>query len=316
MNIDSEGDSLMRISQLNLLIALEKYGSISKTAKELFVSQPYLSANIKELENELGFQVLERTNKGVRFTLQGEVVLEKARAIVSEMDAIYKLRSDAASKGLVRRLRVVGAPFFCNTILSGALAMVAQTIEDFEFDLRHANGGDITRLFSLGEADVGLVLTAESNEIGFMGEIQKNDLKYFTLYTADLGHLVRKDHPLCALDTVSLADILCYPQIFQYSSLLDFTLSDYKRRGYMGKPMIIENVAVLLRYLTVSNAVTPFIEQVLRTSSYEADRLTVLYPSDYVMPCRVLCVYTKEMAAFVENHFLDALAAVCRPYQS
>lgn len=306
----------MRISQLNLLIALEKHGSISKTAKELFVSQPYLSANIRELENELGFQILERTNKGVRFTLQGEVVLEKARAIAGEMEAIYKLRSDAASKGLVRRLRVVGAPFFCNTILRDALAMVTQSIEDFEFDLRHANGGDIMRLFSLGEADVGLVLTAENNELGFLGEIKKNDLKYFTLYTASLGHLVRKDHPLCALENVQLSDIMCYPQVFQYSSLLDFTLNDYKRHGYTGKPMIIENIAVMLKYLSVSNAVTPFIEQVLRTSSYDTSPLTVLYPDDYVIPCRVLCVYTKEMAAFVENYFLDALATVCQPYQA
>ena len=307
---------MMRISQLNLLIALEKYGSFSKTAKELFISQPYISANVKELENELGFRLLDRTNKGVSFTLQGEVVLEKARAIVGEMDAIYQLRSDAANKGLVHRLRVVGAPFFCNTILRDTLAMMTCEIEDFEFDLRHANGGDITKLFSLVEADVGLVLIGDNNEIGFMGEIQKNDLKYFTLYTAALGHIVRRDHPLCLLPEVRLADILTYPQVFQYTSLLDFSLSDYKRHGYTAKPMIIENIAVLLKYISVSNAVTPFIEQVLRTSSYEASELTVLYPVDYAMECKILCVYTKGMATFVENHFLAALAEVCRPYKA
>ena len=43
----------MRISQLHLLLALEKYGSFSKAAKEMFLSQPYISATIKDLEDEL-----------------------------------------------------------------------------------------------------------------------------------------------------------------------------------------------------------------------------------------------------------------------
>lgn len=53
----------MRISQLHLLLALEKYGSFSKAAKEMFLSQPYISATIKDLEDEVGFQIVERSNR-------------------------------------------------------------------------------------------------------------------------------------------------------------------------------------------------------------------------------------------------------------
>ena len=90
------------ISQLHLLLSLEKYGSFSKAAKEMFLSQPYISATIKDLEDEVGFQIVERSNRGVHFTLQGTLVLEKAHTILDEMDAIYKLRSSAVEKGLAR----------------------------------------------------------------------------------------------------------------------------------------------------------------------------------------------------------------------
>lgn len=305
----------MRISQLNLLLALEKYGSFSKAAKELFLSQPYISATIKELEDEVGFQILERSNKGVHFTLQGSLVLDKARAILDEMDAIYCLKSSSVNKGLSRRLHVVGAPFFCNTILSDALAILAQEIDDFEFDLRHANGGDILKPFSFGEADVAVLLTAETNELGFLAELQKNDLKYVTLYADKMCHIVRKDHPLCQLPVVTLADISKYPQVFQFDSLMDLTLRGYRQNGYRGKPLIIENICALLKYIEASDAVTLFVSQIFETPSYDTSRLCALYPEDNPVASKVLCVYTAEMEYFVENYFLEAIGRVCSERQ-
>lgn len=301
----------MRISQLNLLLALEKYGSFSKAAKELFLSQPYISAAIKELEDEVGFQILERSNKGVQFTLQGTLVLEKARVILDEMESIYKLRSSAAEKGLARKLHVVGAPFFCNTILSDTLAILTKEIDDFEFDLRHANGGDILKPFSYGEADVAILLVADINEVGFFAEMQKNDLKYVTLYTDEMCHIVRKDHPLCSLPQVTLADIAKYPQVFQFDGLIELTLSAYQKNGYRGKPMIIENFSALLKYISVSDAVTLFVPQMFDNPAYDTNSLQSLYLVDYPIPCKVLCIYTSEMEYFIENYFLEAVGQVC-----
>ena len=301
----------MRISQLHLLLALEKYGSFSKAAKEMFLSQPYISATIKDLEDEVGFQIVERSNRGVHFTLQGTLVLEKAHTILDEMDAIYTLRSSAVEKGLARKLRVVGAPFFCNMILADTLAILAKEIEDFEFDLRHAQGGGLLKPFSFGEADVAVILASDDNEIGFMAEIQRYDLKYVTLYTDEMCHIVRKDHPLCQLSEVTLDDIAKYPQVVQFDSLVDFNLLIYQKHGYRGKPMVIENIVTLLRYLTVSDAVTFFVPQVFENFSYDTKELQAIYPTDFRSQSKVLCVYTKEVEFFVENYFIPALNRAC-----
>ena len=306
---------IMRISQLNLLLALEKYGSFSKAAKELFLSQPYISAAIKDLEDEVGFQILERSNRGIQFTLQGNLVLDKAHVILDEMDAIYTLRSSAAEKGLSHKLRVVGAPFFCNTILANALAVLVQEICDFEFDLHHANGEDILKPFSFGEADVALLLVGDNNELGFLAELQKLDLKYVTLYTDKMCHIVRKTHPLCQLSEVTLADLAKYPQVFQFDGLMESTLRVYRKHGYRGKPMVIENFATLVKYVSVSDAVTLFVPQMFDNLSYDTEQLRPLYVTDYPLGCKMLCVYTSEMAHFVENYFLSAVRKTCNRCQ-
>lgn len=302
----------MRISQLNLLIALDKYGSFSRASKELFIAQPSISTAIKELETELGFQILDRSNKGISFTLQGELVLQKAQTVIAELDSMYQIQNDMTENGLSKKLRLVAAPFFCNSILSDALITMKQRYHDFTFDLKHANGGDILKTISLEEADLGILLTATNNEAGFISEIRKNDLKYFTLCADQLCHLVSKDHPLCAKKQVTISDILQYPQVFQYNSLLDYTLNDYHRRGYTGKVMIIENLTTLLKYIAISDSVSAFISGVFHNNSYDTSQLQALYPTDYQIPCKISCIYRKDIAPFIETHFLDILIKVCR----
>lgn len=56
----------MELSQLKYFIAIAKYGSFTKAAQTLYVSQPSLSAAIKKLEQELGISLLERRWRGVQ----------------------------------------------------------------------------------------------------------------------------------------------------------------------------------------------------------------------------------------------------------
>ena len=72
----------MRLNQLKFLVELNKYKTISETAKKLYISQPSLSTAIKELEEELGFAIIERSNRGVEFTKRGEIVLKYSRDVM------------------------------------------------------------------------------------------------------------------------------------------------------------------------------------------------------------------------------------------
>ena len=64
----------MRLTQLQYLLEIKKQGSISKAAQHLYIAQPSMSAAIKELEEELGYELMKRSKKGVTFTSLGEQV--------------------------------------------------------------------------------------------------------------------------------------------------------------------------------------------------------------------------------------------------
>lgn len=77
----------MKIEHLKCFLAVAKYGSINKAAKELFTSQPSLSAIIHSLESEIGHPLFERTTNGVTLTELGEKVKEDAQLIIYRVES-------------------------------------------------------------------------------------------------------------------------------------------------------------------------------------------------------------------------------------
>jgi len=78
----------MTILQLKYAITIANSRSFREAATRLFVSQPALSTTIKELEAEIGIQLFERTNKGVRVTKSGEDFINYAKRAVSQYKII------------------------------------------------------------------------------------------------------------------------------------------------------------------------------------------------------------------------------------
>ena len=55
----------MTLQQMKYIIAIVRFGSISEAAKQLFISQPSLSNAVKEIENETGIDIFQRSAKGI-----------------------------------------------------------------------------------------------------------------------------------------------------------------------------------------------------------------------------------------------------------
>ena len=62
----------MTLLQLKYVITVASSQTISKAAEELYITQPSLTASIKELENEIGITIFQRTNKGIVLTMEGK----------------------------------------------------------------------------------------------------------------------------------------------------------------------------------------------------------------------------------------------------
>ena len=81
----------MNLRDLKYIIAVADTHHFGKAAERCFVSQPTLSGQIKKLEEELGVAIFERTNRSVEVTPVGEAILQYARQIIEQADAIQQL---------------------------------------------------------------------------------------------------------------------------------------------------------------------------------------------------------------------------------
>src|SRR5215475_9514864 len=110
----------MELRHLRYFVAVAEEENVSRAALKLNVSQPALSRQIHDLEDELGFALLERTAKSVKLTEAGCTFLEEARSVIQlSQQAVRNAR--AVATGEHGQLRVGYAPSLTAIILPRAL---------------------------------------------------------------------------------------------------------------------------------------------------------------------------------------------------
>lgn len=78
----------MSLDQLSYFVAVAEEQHLTRAAKRLHVSQPPLSRQIQQLEDELGVQLFERTPKGMRLLPTGETLLTRAKHILGLVEQV------------------------------------------------------------------------------------------------------------------------------------------------------------------------------------------------------------------------------------
>lgn len=73
----------MELRHLRYFVTTAELGSVTRAAEKLFMAQPPLSAQLRQLEEEVGVPLLQRLPRGVRLTVAGESFLRDARAILA-----------------------------------------------------------------------------------------------------------------------------------------------------------------------------------------------------------------------------------------
>src|SRR3954468_21319354 len=138
----------MDIRSLQQVIAVTKYGSFAKAAEALGVSQPNLSKSVARLEDELKLKLFDRTAKGSSLTPIGELIIERADAVIAET---RDLARDAAllAGGETGVVRLGGTTSLMAPLMTPLMQQVAQRHPNLRV---HAEVAASTRLLPLLDA--------------------------------------------------------------------------------------------------------------------------------------------------------------------
>lgn len=200
----------MNVKHLQYMIEIERVGSISQAAKNLYVGQPNLSRILREVEESVGFTIFDRTHQGIRPTERGMAFLQHAHNILREMDAIETMGSGITEGN---RLRV------CIPHSTAAFHMICKylipLIESKRINavIREAHPKKTLELIAGGQAELGVIRFREEYR-QYFSEIAANaNLKFQLLKNYEDVVLLSKDHPLADRSVLNLSDLLNYPQI-------------------------------------------------------------------------------------------------------
>jgi DNA-binding transcriptional LysR family regulator len=202
--IESQLESLlMELRQLEYFVAVAEEANFTRAAERVHISQSGVSAQIRQLERELGVILLDRSARAVRLTDAGAAVLDHARATLVAADEVRHAADDV--NDLLRGRLVVGMVVACMvTPLFDALAAFHQAHPGVSITLGEANSDELVRQVRDGRSDLALIGCAQSRPDGLEGT---------TVFSERIVAMVASGHPLARRRRASLEAVLAHPVI-------------------------------------------------------------------------------------------------------
>lgn len=200
----------MTLQQLKYAVTVAECGTISAAAEELFISQPSLTAAIRELESEMGVTIFSRTNRGVIVSREGEEFLGYARQILSQAQLLQE-RFSGREQGEKRF--AVSSQHFNFTVL--AFSRLVQNFRGprYSFHFRETTTYEVLEDVSQLRSEVGILALNEDNERFLRRMFGKLGLEFTELKRVQAELFVSAEHPLAGRRFVTVEDVRPYPCI-------------------------------------------------------------------------------------------------------
>jgi DNA-binding transcriptional LysR family regulator len=175
-------------------VAVAEEGNIGRAAQRLYISQPALSRQVQQLEQEVGATLLVRGPRGVELTDAGRELLERARVALEAADDALSVGRRQEPHGRL----LVGFPLAGGRERWAALAQAfAEHHPRVELELREAMSESLQRQVLTGELDVAVALAPS----------RLPSIAYEHLHDEPVLVWVRRDHPLAAREAVEIGEL-------------------------------------------------------------------------------------------------------------
>ncbi len=186
----------MNLRDLHYLVAVAEHLHFGRAAEACHVSQPTLSMQLKKLEDELGVQLFERTNKQVMLTAIGRDITERARRTLAEAEQLRAVAASARDPQ-AGTLRMGLFPTLAPYLLPSLMPRLHAEFPRLNVLLVEEKTDELIRRLEAGTLDCALLAMP----------VPTDTLRVVSLFTEPFTLAVAANHPLAKRKSVSLANL-------------------------------------------------------------------------------------------------------------
>ena len=245
----------MTLTQCKYAVTVAEAGSMNEAARLLFISQPSLSAAIRELEDETGTELFLRTNRGIALTPEGEEFIGYARMLLEQyqlMESKYIAKEKTKKKFSVSMQHYTFA-------VSAFVELVKQFgMDEYEFAVHETKTYDVIDDVKNFRSEIGILYVNDFNQKVLYKLFRDCGLEFHELLRCGIYVYLWKGHPLANQELISLEDLREYPCLsFDQGAHGSFYFAEEVLSTYEYKQIIKANDrATLLNLMIGLNAYT------------------------------------------------------------
>ena len=201
----------MTIQQCKYILAIARLGSMNEAAKALLVSQASLSSAVRELENEFGIHIFDRSNKGVRITREGSEFIRYARQLLAQYEIITD-RYERDDKKTVRNFAVTSQHY--DFVAEAFVRFMKKYRSDYNLSLKEARTIEVIDDVRNLNSDLGILAYLKAPAGGYMERyLKRNGLEFRQLFETCPYVFMGKHNPLASRDRLTREELTEYPYI-------------------------------------------------------------------------------------------------------
>lgn len=250
----------MTLQQLKYVIEVANRGSINEAAKRLFISQPSLSNAIKDLEEEMGIDIFERTNKGISLSKEGVEFLSYARQVVEQAELLESRYLNAKPSPQHFSVSTQHYAFAVNAFVS---LVQEYGNEEYELALRETKTYEIIEDVKNMRSEIGILYLNEFNGKVINKLLKSANLQFNSLFAAKPHIFISINNPLAKQKIVTIDELQDYPYLsfdqgeynsFHFSEEILSTLT-HKKSIRVNDRATLFNLLIGLNGYTISTGV-------------------------------------------------------------
>lgn len=246
----------MELRQIEYFLAVVRYGGYTHAASALYVSQPSLSIAIQKLENELGVKLLERDNKRIALTKEGEIFHRQAEKLLRDADEILCAMRDL-NPALKKRIRIAFPSNIGSWLWQKLFCVFPESHANIQLEVQDLGTRDIVKLLKSIELEIGY---------GVIDLIEDADIEFERIKKGELKLILPAKHPLAAREKIALTDLRA-ERLIMYHRNTTFTeqlfLGEMEQAGLRARPFYVREQSSVFDIVAQGFGVAPVLNDKL-----------------------------------------------------